>query len=121
MLDYKLKIGLIPDVRDLGDFATRKGIFEPAKGVEIKNKTVSYIKENFEDDQTEFYDLEWLNELGVLYKNSDCDKVCDYLRQQKADAIFIINCNFGNEEVCGQLAKKNGIACAFMGTSGHGF
>lgn len=62
LLDYKLKIGLIPDVRDLGDFATRKGIFEPAKGVEIKNKTVSYIKENFEDDQTEFYDLEWLNE-----------------------------------------------------------
>lgn len=60
MLDYKLKIGLIPDVRDLGDFATRKGIFEPAKGVEIKNKTVSYIKENFEDDQTEFYDLECL-------------------------------------------------------------
>lgn len=115
MLDYKLKIGLIPDVRDLGDFATRKGIFEPAKGVEIKNKTVSYIKENFEDDQTEFYDLEWLNELGVLYKNSDCDKVCDYLRQQKADAIFIINCNFGNEEVCGQLAKKMGLPVLLWG------
>ena len=115
MLDYKLKIGLISDVRDLGDFATRKGIFEPAKGVEIKNKTVSYIKENFEDDQTEFCDLEWLNELGVLYKNSDCDKVCDYLRQQKADAIFIINCNFGNEEVCGQLAKKMGLPVLLWG------
>ena len=34
MLDFKVKIGLVPDVRDLFDFATRKGIFEPAKGVE---------------------------------------------------------------------------------------
>ncbi len=106
MLDYKVKIGLVPDVRDLFDFATRKGIFEPAKGVENKNRAVSFIKENFEDEITSFCDLEWLNELGVLYKNADCDKVCEYLRAEKVDAIFIINCNFGNEEVCGQLAKK---------------
>lgn len=44
MLNYKIKIGLIPDVRDLGDFATRKGIFEPAKGVDRKNDVVKYIK-----------------------------------------------------------------------------
>ena len=44
MLDYKLKIGLVPDVRDLGDFETRKGIFEPAKGVENKNKVDSLHK-----------------------------------------------------------------------------
>ena len=105
MLDYKLKIGLIPDVRNLGDFKTRKGIFEPAKGVENKNKAVAYIKENFTDEITEFVDLEWLNELGVLYDNNDCEKVCDYLKQEKVDAIFIINCNFGNEEACGRVAK----------------
>lgn len=106
MLDYKLKIGLIPDVRDLGDFKTRKGIFEPAKGVENKNRAIEYIRKNFEDDITEFCDLEWLNELGVLYKNSDCGRVCDYLRKEQVDAIFILNCNFGNEEVCGRLAKE---------------
>ena len=49
MLDFKLKIGLIPDVRNLGDFATRKGIFEPAKGVENKNTVIPFIKENFSD------------------------------------------------------------------------
>ena len=32
MLDFKVKIGLVPIVRDLFDFATRKGIFEPADG-----------------------------------------------------------------------------------------
>ena len=70
MLDYRLKIGLVPDVRDLPDFATRKGIFDPAKGAENKNRIIRYIEENFEDDITTFCDLEWLNELGVLYKNS---------------------------------------------------
>ena len=65
MLDFKVKIGLVPDVRDLFDFATRKGIFEPAKGVESKNKLVKYLKENFENENTTFVDLEWLNEYGV--------------------------------------------------------
>lgn len=115
MLDFKVKIGLVPDVRDLFDFATRKGIFEPAKGVENKNKAVSYIKANFADEKTEFCDLEWLNELGVLYKNTDVDKVCDYLRAEKVDAVFIMNCNFGNEEACGQLAKKMGLPVLLWG------
>ncbi|MBQ8525262.1 MAG: hypothetical protein IJ460_00865 [Clostridia bacterium] len=115
MLNYKIKIGLVPDVRDLFDFSTRKGIFEPAKGVESKNKVVDYIKNNFQDDITEFCDLEWLNELGVVYKNSDCDTVCEYLRKEQADAIFIINCNFGNEEVCGQIARKMGLPVLLWG------
>lgn len=115
MLDFKVKIGLIPDVRDLFDFSTRKGIFEPAKGVENKNKVLEYIKNNFSDEITEFCDLEWLNDLGVVYKNFDCDRVCEYLREQKVDAIFIINCNFGNEEVCGQIAKKMGLPVLLWG------
>lgn len=115
MLNYKIKIGLVPDVRDLFDFATRKGIFEPAKGVESKNKVIDYIRKNFEDEMTEFCDLEWLNEYGVVYKNSDCDAVCDYLKKEKVDAIFIINCNFGNEEVCGQIARKMGLPVLLWG------
>lgn len=115
MLDYKLKIGLVPDVRDLGDFKTRKGIFEPAKGVDNKNKVISYIKENFTDDITEFCDLEWLNELGVLYKNTDCERVRDYLQSEKVDAIFIINCNFGNEEACGRLARMMNLPVLLWG------
>ena len=85
MLNYKIKIGLIPNVRDLGDFATRKGIFEPAKGVERKNEVIEYINDNFADDRTEFTDLEWLNDLGVLYKNTDCERVCEFLKQNRFD------------------------------------
>ena len=90
MLNYKLKIGLVPDVRNLGDFKTRKGMFEPAKGVENKNRIISYLKENFEDSITEFCDLEWLNELGLLYKNEDSDKVCEYLRAQKLMRFLLL-------------------------------
>ena len=115
MLDYKIKIGLVPDVRDLGDFATRKGIFEPAKGVERKNEIVEYIKNSFSDELTEFTDLEWLNELGVLYKNTDSETVCTYLKKEKIDAIFIINCNFGNEEVCGRVAREMGLPVLLWG------
>ncbi|MBO5370943.1 MAG: hypothetical protein J6B23_09760 [Clostridia bacterium] len=115
MLDYKVKIGLVPNVRDLFDFSTRKGIFEPAKGVENKNKAVEYIKAKFADDQTEFCDLEWLNDLGVLYKNTDCEKVCEYLKEQKVDAIFLINCNFGNEEACGRVAREMGLPVLLWG------
>lgn len=115
MLNYRLKIGLVPDVRDLGDFATRKGIFEPAKGVERKNEAVSFIKDNFSDDMTEFVDLEWLNDLGVLYKNPDCTKVVSRFKEEKVDAIFIINCNFGNEEACGRVAKEMGVPVLLWG------
>ena len=34
MLDFKLKIGLVPDVRHVANFENRKGMFEPAKFVE---------------------------------------------------------------------------------------
>ena len=115
MLDYKIKIGLVPNIRDLFDFATRKGIFEPAKGVENKDKAINYIKDNFSDDTVEFTDLEWLNEYGVLYKNSDCFLVSSYLKEQNVDAIFILNCNFGNEEACGRVAKALNIPVLLWG------
>ena len=115
MLDYKLKIGLVPDVRDLGDFDTRKGIFDPKIAAKIKDDIIRYIKDNFTDEQTTFCDMEWLNPLGVYYKNTDCTKVCEYLKSEKVDAIFIINCNFGNEEACGRLAKNMGVPVLLWG------
>lgn len=105
MLDYGLKIGLVPIRRDLPDAKTRKGIFEPAKAEENRKKAVEYIKKNFTDEITEFVDLNWLNEEGLLYSTDDCEKVRDYFVENKVNAIFIINCNFGNEEAAGTIAK----------------
>ena len=121
MLDYKLKIGLVPERRWLADAATRKGIFAPKYAVENKNRIVSYIKDNFTDEATCFTDLEWLNEEGLLSENGDCEKVRDYLKNEKVDAIFIINCNFGNEEAAGQLAKMMGLPTLLWGPQDTSF
>ena len=115
MLDYKLKIGLFPERRDLADAKTRKGIFEPAKAVENKNSIVKYLKENFTDEMTEFVDLEWLNDEGLLYSTNDCAKVRDFYLKEKVDAIFIINCNFGNEEAAGTIAKMMNLPTLLWG------
>ena len=105
MLDYSLKIGLVPERRWLADAKTRKGIFAPRYAVENKNRIVKYIKENFSDEKTEFVDLEWLNDEGLLSENGDCARVKAEFEKRGVDAIFIINCNFGNEEAAGQIAK----------------
>lgn len=105
MLDYSLKIGLLPIRRDLADAKTRKGIFEPAKAEDNKNHIIKYIRDNFTDEKTTFTDLEWLNDEGMLISEFECAKVRDYLKKENVDAIFLINCNFGNEEAAGQIAK----------------
>ena len=66
MLDYKVKIGLVPERRWLADGYKRKGIFNPQKAVDNKNKIVKYITENFSDDKTEFVNLDFLNDEGLL-------------------------------------------------------
>ena len=115
MLNYKLKIGLIPERRWLADAATRKGIFEPKRAQMNKDNIIQYIKNNFADENTEFTDLEWLNDEGLLHENNDVEKVRDYLLKEKVDAIFIINCNFGNEEAAGQLAKQLNLPVLLWG------
>ncbi len=121
VLDYKLKIALIPERRWLADAATRKGIFAPKYAIENKNKIVKYIKENFTDEKTTFTDLEWLNDEGLLSENSDVDVVKEWLIKEKVDAIFIINCNFGNEEAAGQIAKKMNLPTLLWGPQDFSF
>ena len=114
MLNYKVKIGLVPERRYLPG-PKRTGIFNPDYAVANKDRAVKYIKEHFADTQTEFTDLEWLNDEGLLYLNEDVDKVADYLRAEKVDAIFIMNCNFGNEEAAGRIAKEMGLPILLWG------
>ena len=108
MLDYKLKIALVP-VRRYLPGPKRTGIFNPDYAVENKTRITSFVKTRFSDGITEFTDLEWLNEEGLLYLESDCEKVAERLKAEKVDAIFMINCNFGNEEAAGKIAHLMGL------------
>ena len=105
MLSYKLKIGLLPIRRWIKEPPKRIGIFQSDYAVENKRKIVPCIKEHYSDEQTEFVDIDWLNEEGVLCLDSDCTAVAEYFKKQEINALFIINCNFGNENCAGLVAK----------------
>lgn len=121
MMDYKLKIGLVTERRYIADWKTRKGIFAPKYAVENKNHILKYLKENFVDEDTQFVDLEWLNEEGLLSETQDCEKVRDHFIKEGVDAIFIINCNFGNEEAAGTIAKMMNLPTLLWGPQDMSF
>ena len=115
MLNYKLKVGLLPIRRYIKEPPKRIGIFQSDYAVENKNAVLKYLRENYTDNITEFVDIEWLNDEGLLYFDSDCDKVAEYFKEQKVDALFIINCNFGQENCAGLVAKQLGVPTLLWG------
>lgn len=121
MLNYKLKIGLLPIRRYLKEPPKRIGIFQTDYAVENKIACVKYIREHYADEQTEFVDIEWLNDEGLLYLDGDCDKVAEYFKEEKIDALFIINCNFGQENCAGLVAKKLNVPTLLWGPRDRNF
>ena len=96
MLNYHVKIGLVPIRRDC---TPRPGIFNWEYAEDRARKTVAYIEEHFTSENVSFVDLKGINDVEVLYNEKDVQPVVDLMRKERADAIFIINSNFGNEEV----------------------
>ena len=43
-----------------------------------------------------------------MYCDEDAQKVIDRFNAEKVDAVLIINCNFGNEEIAAQVARGVG-------------
>ena len=105
MLDYRVKIGLAPMRRDV---TPRPGIFNWEKAEERGARLVTYIKKHFTREDVAFVDLEGINPVGVMYCMEDAKKVVESFRREQVDAVFIINCNFGNEEIAGYVAKELG-------------
>ena len=105
MLSFNVKIGLVPIRRDV---TARPGAFNWERAEERCAKVVSYLKENFADENLSFVDLSGINDVGVLYSERDVDAVVSRFKEEKVDAVFLINGNFGNEEVAGMVAKAVG-------------
>lgn len=105
MLNYHVKIGLVPIRRDV---TPRPGIFNWEKAEERCAAAVSYIEEHFTCENVSFVDLKGINDVDVLYSDRDVDAVVERFQKEKVDAVFLINGNFGNEEVAGAVAKAIG-------------
>lgn len=105
MLDFTVKIGLVPLRRDC---TPRPGMFNWEFAEDRGRKTVAYIKEHFASEHISFVDLKGVIDVEVLWSLNDVNKVAEHFRRNGVDAIFLIPANFGNEEAAGALAKAYG-------------
>ncbi len=118
MLNYKVKIGLVPLRRDV---TPRPGQFNWEKAEERSLAAINYIEKHYTDEHTEFVNLKFLNDSGILYSENDVDKVVDLFLKEKVDAVFLIAANFGDEQVAGLVAKKTGKPVLLWGPQDTSF
>jgi L-fucose isomerase-like protein len=105
MLDYSIKIGLVPIRRDV---SPRPGIFNAEKAEERARAAVSYITKHYTGNKIKFTALEGINSAGILFTDADAEKVIEKFFKEKVDAVFFINSNFGNEEAAAHVAHELG-------------
>lgn len=103
MLNYQVKIGLVSVRRDV---TARSGIFNWEKAEERGAYLVDYIEKHFTDDLISFVDMKGINSVDIMYCMADAENVVTHLAEQKVDAVFFINCNFGNEEAIAHVARE---------------
>lgn len=118
MLDYKVRIGLVPLRRDC---TPRPGIFNWEYAEERGRKTVAYIEEHYATENIEFVDLKGVIDVEVLWNDADVDLVVEHFKKNQVDSILLIPANFGNEEAAGELAKKMGTPVLLWGPQDDSF
>ena len=98
MLDYKVKIGLVPMRRNTTD--RPKGTFLTWHSAEQRGERfVKYIEENFANEHVSFVDSKGLGHKDLIFDDASAEAIIKRFKDSDVDAVFIINCNFGNEEV----------------------
>lgn len=107
MLDNQVRLGYVPVRRDMF----------PASIAAI---TRDQIRARVEDILSRQIDVELVTidavvEGGMLWATADVAKVADHFQSRHVDAIFFPHCNFGQEEVVGQLAKRLGVPVLLWG------
>ena len=107
MLDYKVKIGLVAMRRNLND--RPRGTFLTWYSAEQRGKRfVEYIENNFTTDKVSFVDNKGIGIGDLVYDDASAEEVIERFKNEKVDAVMIINCNFGNEEAAADIAKAVG-------------
>ena len=106
MLDYQVKIGLVPLRRDC---TPRPGAFNWEIAEERGRRIVAYIESHYATENVTFTDLKGVIPVETFYAEADVAKVVAHMRSQKVDAMLFINANFGCEEAAAELAQEMGV------------
>ena len=107
MFDYKVKIGIVAMRRNATD--RPRGTFLNWYSAEQRGKRfVKYIEDNFTNENVSFVDNKGIGHEDLVFDNESAEKVIERFKNEKVDGLFIINCNFGNEEAAADIAKALG-------------
>ncbi len=91
----------------LGYAPTRRDVFSRQEAGRFREAILAKIKEigaGFVD----VIDIDWLNDEGLLYADSDVEKVAKVFRDKGVDAVFSPHCNFGTESAVAKLGHAMG-------------
>ena len=107
MLEFKMKIGLAPMRRNVTarpsgspfawDAAEKRG-----------DEFVKYIEDNYTSGNVEFINTNGLGCNNLMFDDASAREVIERFKKEEVDAIVIINCNFGNEEIAADVARALG-------------
>ena len=107
MMNYNVKIGLVAMRRNTTD--RPRGTFLTWYSAEQRGKRfVKYIEENFATGKVSFVDNKGIGIEDLVFDDKSAAEVVERFRNEKVDAVMIINCNFGNEEAAADIAKALG-------------
>ena len=107
MLNYKVKIGLIPMRRNTTD-RPRGASWNWYSPEQREKEIVGYIEKYFTNENVEFVDTKGLGIGNLIFDTATAKQAIERMKNENVDAIVIINCNFGNEEAAGDIAHALG-------------
>lgn len=107
MLNYKVKIGLVPMRRNTTN-RPAKTFLTWVSAEERGHRFVEYIENHFADEHVSFVDSKGLGCADLIYDDASAGEIVARFKQEAVDAILIINCNFGNEEAAADIARAIG-------------
>ena len=97
MLNYNVKIGWVAMRRNTTD--RPRGTFLTWYSAEQRGKRfVDYIENNFASENVSFVDNKGIGIEDLVFDDASAAEVIERFKNEKVDAVMIINCNFGNEE-----------------------
>lgn len=107
MLDFNVKIGLIPMRRNTTN-RPAKTFLTWVSAEERGHRFVDYIEQNMASEQISFVDTRGLGCNDLIFDDATAADTIARMKEENVDAIMIINCNFGNEEAAADIAAALG-------------
>ncbi|MBR1759468.1 MAG: hypothetical protein IJ744_12215 [Lachnospiraceae bacterium] len=108
MLNYQVKVGLVP-LRRNTNYRPPGTFLNWASAEERGARFVKYIEEHFTDEHVSFVDSKGIGINDMIFDDDSSAAIIERFRAEKVNAVFIINCNFGNEEAAADIAGALGV------------